>query len=153
MIQDQKNKWLLMLILVFVGIGLADTIYLSYVTMTDISVACTPGGACNQVLTSVYSKIGPVPLALLGAIYYVGLLFLACLLFRNQSKKNLSALLYASGFGFVVSLFLTYLQIFTIKQLCFYCLTSAVSTTIVFIGSLFLHVENKKVVSRDQVNS
>jgi uncharacterized membrane protein len=153
MIQDQKNKWLLILILVFMGIGLGDTIYLSYITMTDISVVCVPGGSCSQVLTSAYSKIGPLPLALLGAIYYAGLLFFAILLFKNQSKKNLLCLLYLSGFGFIVSLFLTYLQIFTIGQLCFYCLTSAFATTVIFIGILFLSKSNRKVASLDQVKN
>lgn len=124
-------------ILIIGFLGFLDTLYLTYEHFAGTAVNCALLTGCDKVLTSQYSVIVGVPMALLGTIYYLVILALAAALFQNRSKKIFNLLMLVISCGFLFSLWLVFLQIFVLKAFCTYCLLSAADTTILFVLSLF----------------
>lgn len=113
-----------------------DAAYLSYVKITQVPVYCSPGfGNCESVSSSQYSYILGIPVAYLGLLTYLAILFL--LIFGEKIKflqtNGIYALFGISLFGFLFSLYLTYLELWVIKALCQWCIISAILMTVIFI--------------------
>lgn len=125
--------------LVLALIGFADATFLTAEHYLGKIPPCTIVSGCNAVLTSRYAVIYNVPLALVGALYY---LCLAMLLIYNREAKraDLLKIIFAlSSIGFISSLGLMALQLFVIKALCLYCIISAVTSTLIWgLGFVFL---------------
>lgn len=105
-------------------VGLADAIYLTVEHLTGETLRCTIVVGCNEVLGSPYAKVGPVPLAALGALAYFTVFSLATLAaFDYGFAASLLKLVVA--IMFLTTLWLLYLQAFVIHHFCQYCLLSA----------------------------
>lgn len=114
-------------VLCVIGIGVAG--YLTYTHYEGLRVLCLSSGGCETVQQSVYSKLDGIPVAVLGLAGYIGILF--SLFIRNDLGR-------AAGFGlalvgFLFSAYLTYREIFTIKAICQWCVSSAVIMTVLVI--------------------
>jgi uncharacterized membrane protein len=121
-------------------IGLLDSIYLSYIKLTNTAIYCTPGlGHCDVVNSSQWSELWGIPLAIYGIIGYSILLFLA--VFGNRIKilsPYNELLLFATSLaGFLFSLYLTYLELFVIKAICQWCVLSALMMTVIFFTIIY----------------
>ena len=109
--------------------GLADGIYLTVEHVTGRSAQCIASSGCQEVLSSRYAAIGPIPLAALGALAYFTAFSTALLAAFGSAKcRSLFALLV--GIMFAVTLWLFYLQAFVLHAFCDYCLFSAGVTTV-----------------------
>ena len=118
-------------------IGLAVASYLTYVHYAGISPACTAGQSCVKVQTSQWSKLGGVPVALIGLIGYIAIL--ASLLVPDREEARLATLgLTLVGFGF--SAYLTYRELFSIHAICEWCASSAVILTLLLILSVIRYL-------------
>jgi uncharacterized membrane protein len=115
--------------------GLALTAYLTYVHYAGIKVACVQGhNECEAVQTSIYSKVGGAPVALLGLLGYIAIL--GTLLVRETETTRLATLaLTLGGFGF--SCYLTYREVFSLEKICEWCVSSAILMTILVALSLW----------------
>jgi len=141
-------KTFLSLALIIVSIlGIFDAGYISYEELSGGQVLCGAGFDCGKVLNSPWSHVGPLPLATLGLVYYVFILTLSCIHFLELDLsqlipalklKNHHLLLLFTSFGFLFSLYLVFLMGVIIKAWCFYCLMSALSSSLLFILSLAL---------------
>ncbi len=132
------NKLLLAIIIAAV-IGLAASMYLSIVKLSDIPIYCTPGlGDCDAVNASRWAILFGLPLALYGVAMY--LVILLVILLKDKVKYIAQyekfILFGISCFGFFFSLYLLYLELFVIKAICQWCMVSAISITTIFIISL-----------------
>jgi uncharacterized membrane protein len=108
--------------------GLAVGIYLTVEHVTGRTAECIASSGCQDVLSSKYAAVGPVPLAALGALAYFTAFSLALLAaFGFARCPSLFALLVA--FMFAITLWLFYLQAFVLHAFCDYCLFSAGVTT------------------------
>jgi uncharacterized membrane protein len=124
-----------MLVLAVLGVLLAS--YLTYVHYSGTKPVCTAGAACIKVQTSQWSKVGGVPVALIGLLGYIGIL--ASLLAPDRDETRLATLgLTLIGFGF--SGYLTYRELFSIHAVCEECATSAGILTLLFIGAVIRYV-------------
>jgi len=128
--------------LIFVLVGLAlvgflDAVYLTVSHFTGY-ISCSIFSGCQEVLTSQYSQILGIPLALLGALYYFFILINALLYIDNQNKWSKLVIAYVPIGGFLFSLYLIYLMFFVINALCQYCLLSALTSTLLAIASLII---------------
>jgi uncharacterized membrane protein len=118
-------------------LGIALAAYLTYVHYSGTKPACTAGQSCIKVQTSQWSRLGGVPVALIGLIGYV--FILGSLLVRDREESRLATLgLTFIGFGF--SAYLTYRELFSIHAVCEECATSAVFLTILLIGAIALYL-------------
>ena len=117
-------------------LGFLDASYLTIKHYTAGLVPCAIGN-CEQVLTSAYSTIGPVPVALLGALYYLTILLLSAATLARDEEKGLFVAARASIIGFAASLWFLFAQAFLLEAWCLYCLGSAVSSTLLFLLGLY----------------
>ena len=77
---------------------------------------------CDIVNRSTYSTISGIPVALVGIVGYLGLLFLATF-YRNRSEAP-AWLALASLAGLTFALYLTYIEGFVLAAWCVLCLSS-----------------------------
>jgi uncharacterized membrane protein len=109
------------------GIGVA-----TYIAIADSgggAPVCIAGGhGCQTVAESSYSHLIGINVAVLGIAGYV--LLLGCALLRGDGARMAGFAISLVGFGF--SLYLTYLELFTIDAICQWCVASAVLMTLLF---------------------
>lgn len=108
-------------------VGLTDAIYLTVQHVTGESVRCTIVSGCSEVLSSQYSSINGVPLALIGAVAYFTVFSLATLAAFGYPLVG-KLLMVVVGLMFLTTLWLIYLQAFVIGHFCQFCLLSAFVT-------------------------
>lgn len=114
--------------MILAGIGLVDSLYLTYVKLSNSYAICGPIGDCESVNQSVYAEIAGIPIALLGAGAYLTILLL--LLLENQGEfwAEYSPIMVfgISLAGVLYSAYLTYIEIYVLRAICPYCVLSAV---------------------------
>ena len=120
-------------------IGFADAAYLTAKHYLGEIPPCSIVSGCETVLTSPYATIvGNIPIALVGAAYYLLLFIGGMFYFDSKNTRVLQATAYFSAVGFFTSAVLITLQIFVIKALCLYCVASAVTSTLLFILGIII---------------
>ena len=113
--------------------GFSDSVYLTFSHFRQHTLGCSILTGCDEVLTSIYSEIAGIPLALFGAVYYLMLVAGAIACYQTGAKRWFSAIFLINSLGFIVSLVLVYVQWAVIQAFCQYCLLSAAITTIMLI--------------------
>jgi len=117
------------------GIGMLDSLYLSWVKIVNSQVYCGTSGQCETVNSSSYSLLAGVPIAYLGFGAYLVILLLLLLERRSLFWKENSPLLVfgISLVGVLFSAYLTYVEIAILHAICPYCVVSAIAMTILFV--------------------
>lgn len=137
--------------IIFLGLlallGFANATFLTVEHYLNLTPTCFLVSGCETVIKSAYSTIGPIPLALLGALFYLALLILVILYFDLKKNWPRRAIFFLSILGFLDSLYLIYLQAFVIRAYCFYCLLSAIIAILIFLGATL-----GKLYRRQQTN-
>lgn len=139
-IEFNHDEWLRRLGVLFALIGVGISLYLSYVKITDTEAICAETGVidCSGVQNSAYAAIAGVPIAYLGLLGYgaiaLGLAFQNRIpVLRNYGHAMIFSV---TLFGFIYSLFLTYVEGFILEKWCMWCVASALAMTSLFILSL-----------------
>jgi uncharacterized membrane protein len=127
--RDKLRKRLYAVAAIVALLGLADGIYLTVEHLTGRTAECIASSGCQDVLSSKYAAMGPVPLAALGAFAYFTA-FSAALLAAFGSRKSGTFLALVVGMMFATTLWLLYLQAYVLHAFCDYCLFSAGVTTV-----------------------
>jgi uncharacterized membrane protein len=127
----------LMRLLALAGVGVSA--YLTWAHLAGQSVVCGQSQGCDIVQQSVYSEVGGIPVALLGLAAYIALLALTLL--RGHHLGGMEdyiplAIFGISLIGVLYSAYLTYLELYVIYAICWWCVTSAVIITVIFLLSL-----------------
>lgn len=111
-------------------LGLIVAGYLWRAHATDVTIPCGPGGGCNTVAASPYSRFLGVPVAAYGAGLYLVLAALALARALPAAAKHdralLSLIVLLAAAGTLVSLYLTYLEIFVLRTICRWCIVSQI---------------------------
>src|SRR5215471_14046406 len=107
--------------------GLADAIYLSVQAFTGETLSCGGSPDCSRVLGSSYSKVGGIPVALLGAMAYFSVFASATFAAFGYARAR-TALFPIIGAMFLATLWFLYVQAFVLHAYCRYCLLSAAMT-------------------------
>ena len=128
-------------------LGFADASYLTIEHYRGVIPPCSATEGCEAVLTSSYSVIFGVPTSLLGALYYLAVAVGAFMYLESKHgageiKAHHAAILkwtlIATAFGFGMSLWFVYLQLFILHSICVYCMGSATTSTVLFITAIFM---------------
>lgn len=127
-------------------LGFLDAIYLTILHYKNAIPPCALSG-CETVLTSSYATIAGVPISLLGALYYLAVVFFIGLLLSFTLSQRyiwrISTLLVVfTGLGLLIGLGLVYIQAFVLHSLCQYCLASEVIDFLLFDCSWWLWRKN-----------
>lgn len=121
-------------------VGFSISAYLFFTYIQEKPIVCLSSG-CETVRDSPYSYVLGIPLPFFGLVMYLFIIILSFLRtlvdqFSHQHLANRLIFL-CSGLGFLISVYLTYLEAFVIKAYCFWCVTSAIVVTIIFILSAY----------------
>jgi uncharacterized membrane protein len=111
-------------------VGLAVSIYLTVEHYTASTVLACPENSvinCAKVTTSSYSKIGPVPVALLGAVYFIGMIALCLPQAWNRQRLDAARIAGAAA-GVASSLYFVWVELFRLDAICLWCTVVHVST-------------------------
>lgn len=138
------HKWMLWGFVLVAFLGLIDASYLTIKDYTNGGIQCFIFTGCDDVLRSEYNNLFGLPIAAWGAMFYFGMLFLS-LLYIDVRKGIILGLIMLGGLtGFIFSLGFIYLQLFVIKAICTYCMFSALTSTTLFLLSVFTARKIKK---------
>ncbi len=129
-------KYIPIIILLFAIIGFSDATFLTVKHYQNVIPPCTIGG-CESVLSSSYAKIFGIPVALMGAIYYLAILFSVFIFLDTKKEKYLRFPMMISFIGLLSAIWFSFLQLFIIKAFCPYCVVSAISSTAIFITAVY----------------
>lgn len=119
-------------------IGFIDATYLTVEHYMGSIPPCVVSEGCSAVLTSKWSTVAGVPVALMGTLFYLFVVILALAYLRTQNKKIILVAILTTSINIIVSAFLVSLQLFVIKQICFYCMVSGGVSAALFIVGLFI---------------
>lgn len=110
------------------GLGVAG--YLTYNKIAGGKIACPVGGTgCTVVQKSEYAEFGGIPVPYLGLFGWISILL--TLLIPGDIGRAATALL--GVFGFMFSIYLTYLELFVIDAICQWCVANAILMTLLAI--------------------
>lgn len=117
-------------LIVLLGIaGLGVSTYLHYKKKTTVdSMACPMDGSCEDVITSKYSKFLGFDVEILGILYYATIIIAYTIfLFTPQVAPAwfTFGVMMTSIAAVLFSAYLTFIQAFTLRMWCTWCLTSA----------------------------
>lgn len=119
-------------------IGVADTLYLIYHKLKGTDVACPffPKEWCRKVQYSKQSRTFGIPNSYLGFLMYAVILILA---FGYSQGWAVSFwwIQLIIGFGFLFSIYFTFVQAFILRAFCTWCVLSAINFT-VMAATVFL---------------
>ncbi len=119
-------------------LGFLDSTYLTIKHYSGASLRCFLIQGCDKVLTSSFSEIMRLPVALFGAVYYL-IIFILIIAYIDTAKKIFAEIISRlTVAGFVMSLWFLFIQFFILKAVCTYCLVSAFISVALFILGLFL---------------
>lgn len=118
-------------------LGFLDASFLTAEHFLGGTVPCSLG-QCEAVLSSPYSSLWGIPVAIFGALFYLFVLSIVFFTWETGKKKVTGLLLPAGFLAFLASFYFTYLQFFVIHAICWYCLFSALLSTTIFFSLAFI---------------
>lgn len=101
-------------------LGLAISIYLTWVHYAGIEPVCTGVSDCERVQSSEYAELLGIPVAVIGVAGY------AAILASLWARVELTALLAYLAVAF--SAYLTWAELFRIEAICQWCVASAIAS-------------------------
>jgi len=133
-------------------LGILDAGYITYNEFSGQLPTCKPPFACRTVLDSPWSKVGPIPLAAFGLLYYGTMFALGIVSFMDVKvlsigKKRIPVYLLVAGLGtlgLLFSMWLVFVMGVILKAWCLYCLLSAINCSMMFILSVILFRNGQK---------
>ncbi len=138
------SKGALIFFFVVAALGFLDAAYLTVEHYLNSVPPCAIGG-CETVLTSVYATVGGVPVALLGALYYLAILVLLKIYVDTNKEIYARIALILTIAGMLSTIYFFILQAFVLHAFCVYCIGSALTSTALFVGALVVFVKNKTI--------
>ncbi|MBI5877667.1 MAG: vitamin K epoxide reductase family protein [Chloroflexi bacterium] len=127
----------IMTIIALSVVGLGISIYLLMVHWAIIGKAvCFGLGECEKVNASSYAELLGIPVALLGGLTYITFFALCVAVARGWVEEYTRlALFFVAVIGFAFSLYLTYIEVAVLEQICPWCVLSAIIITIITVLS------------------
>ncbi len=128
-------------VLVIGFIGLLDSTYLTYSHYSNQALTCPvvkKVNSCEIVATSSYSTMLGAPLSLFGLGFYLLIIIIGLASIKEKYQFTLNFIIPLAFVAWVFSARLTYLQIFVIKSFCYYCLLSALLSTILLVLGILI---------------
>jgi uncharacterized membrane protein len=127
---------IIIVICAFFGFAVAS--YIRHTKKNELPLICPLEGSCEKVIYSEHSTFFGISLETWGVFYY-GIVALSDSLFiflpNAMPLWFIYAVLGASTFAFIFSIYLTILQAVVLRHWCTWCLISAGISTIIFILS------------------
>jgi uncharacterized membrane protein len=133
----------------FSGCAVAGTLYWAH--RSNVELPCSTGDGCDLVNASHWSRLGSLPVSLIGLAGYVLVLFASVIKLtavdRILSDRLLAMMTVITALGTVYSWYLQYVAHVYIGAFCLYCRSSAIIMTVLLVLALS-EMLTEKVTSR-----
>lgn len=108
--------------LALAGLGIAGYLTVVHYAPGQVPLVCASSGAidCARVTTSAASSVGPVPVAILGVVWFAGALALLAADGRVSADLTMVRLFWVSA-GLLVVFYLVYAELFLVGAICLWC--------------------------------
>lgn len=123
----------LIFILSLLGLGISSFLFYEY-NMAG-SIFCPTGGGCDIVRASPYSLFLGISIPILGIVFYLAMAVLSVL--RSYTLQLLGSVV-GVGFG----IYLTFLEIFVIGAICFWCVLSFTISLAILLSVILTRKKN-----------
>lgn len=137
-----KPYFIVLLVLGF--LGFIDATYLTATHFMEAPPGCGEDGGCGEVTSSEYSTIFGIPVALYGLLYYLSVIFLSLLWFDREPAFLPKIMIAWTAPGIIMSSWFVYVMLFILDAICWYCMGSAASSTLIFITSAVMFFKMKE---------
>lgn len=134
-------------------LGFADAAYLTISHYQNVIPPCSLISGCETVLTSSYSVILGIPVALLGVLYYSAMLILTTLFLTEKKESILKILSLFTAVGMLASLYFVSLMAFVLHALCLYCSASALFSFVMFGIGMWIYCGLRKESLKTKVTN
>lgn len=153
-------KKLIFIPLILAFLGFLDATYLTIIHYKNIVPPCSIAHGCETVLLSKFATIGPIPIALIGSLFYLTIMVLLGIYLQlggsyssseqsesrssninssRQARTILNLIFLLSLISIVISFVLVYIQAGILHAFCQYCLTSEGINVLLFMFILKLN--------------
>jgi uncharacterized membrane protein len=132
------TKW--QVVLATAGLLISGYLTATHYFAEQVPLACSTGGIvdCEQVTDSAESMLGPVPVAVLGVLWFIGyLLLLGTRATRANTAGLLNLELIWSVLGLAAVFYLVYAELFLIGALCPWCTAIHLIIAVLFLMTLW----------------
>jgi uncharacterized membrane protein len=133
--------WLPIGSLLIAIVGLGASIYLTYEHFTqNATLACSANSLvnCTAVTTSPQSKVFGIPVAVLGLVFFVGIIpLLLPVAWRMNTKLIRTSRIAAVAIGVCFVFYLIYVELFDVGKICEWCTGVHILTLALFAVVLF----------------
>lgn len=144
MLMKFVSKYISQILLILSAIGFTDAFYLTQKYLAKSPLECPMFGGCDTVTNSIYSNIFGVPVSGLGSIFYATIFLLALYSFLTNKKSGNILAAQLSLAGFAMTTGFVYIMVYVLQAICFYCVISAITSTSIFIVSIYYLKPQKK---------
>ena len=124
----------------FCGFFIARYIY-KHKKKETIPFICPMKFNCHDVIHSNYARFFGISLEVYGIIYYafIVVIYSYFVIISTLSVPFVIFVIFLSFSAFIFSIYLVMIQIFVLKEGCFWCFVSAFISIIIFILTLFIY--------------
>jgi uncharacterized membrane protein len=128
-----RNRRLVIIVLTVLGIFVAG--YLTWSHYSGEPIYCGGSNSCELVNSSRFAYLGPIPVALIGLTGYLIILVLS--LIPPKEDRQWPRLLIFGGalIGVILQWYLFYIEVFVLRAICYWCVTSQAIITLIFLLS------------------
>lgn len=144
LLQNNKvPKWLVIAGFILALIGFSDASYLSIKRLNGQIPPCIITGGCDVVTKSAYSSFGPIPVSVVGSVFYLSVLVLFFASLVNKDNRWAVLALKITPVGFLFSLYFLFIQAFVLHAYCIYCLGSFATSTLLFALAVYAKIKKQ----------
>jgi uncharacterized membrane protein len=133
-----RQRWITLLSVL--GIGVSG--YLTYIHYSGDPILCGGSNSCELVNSSRFAFIGPlpgvgfIPVAALGLGAYITILVLS-LIKSDENRLWPAQLIFGfSLMGVLFQAYLSYIELFVLHAICYWCVGSQIIVLLIFILAL-----------------
>ena len=137
-LQSKATTSLLWFFVIVAFLGFLDATYLTMSHFTGAQLYCGVEDTCSIVTSSKYATVFGIPVALGGSLYYLAVLILSLLVLDKRSKKLAKVLGLITIAGLLASGWFVFVQLVLLEAICYYCMVSAGTSSILFVLGMVL---------------
>lgn len=128
-------------------LGLAVSAYLTVEHFSSSTTFACPESAtinCQKVTTSRWSHLGPIPVAVLGLVFFVAMTLL-CLPMAWRWRRLIPLRIAGAAAGVITALVLVWIELFRVEAICLYCTAVHICAVLLLGAVLWTSSERSKL--------